>query len=100
MTGWGYHDVAAAGVVHTIAGWFAFGVLLNLGPRIGKYNEDGSANEIEGHSLVSSFIGLLMLIVGFFGFLGFPTFPWFPRGCGCPAEDEGKTLRKSEVDRG
>ena len=48
----------------------AFGVLLNLGPRIGKYNEDGSANEIEGHSLVSSFIGLLMLIVGFFGFLG------------------------------
>ena len=70
VTGWGYHDVAAAGVVHTIAGWFAFGVLLNLGPRIGKYNEDGTANEIEGHSLVSSFIGLLMLIVGFFGFLG------------------------------
>ena len=38
-------------------------------PRIG-HNEDGSANEIEGDSLVSSFIGLLMLIVGFFGFLG------------------------------
>ena len=70
VRGWGFHDVAAAGVVHTIAGWFAFGVLLNLGPRVGKYNEDGSANEIEGHSLVLSFIGLLTLIVGFFGFLG------------------------------
>jgi len=70
VVGWGFHDVAAAGVVHTIAGFFAFGVLLNLGPRIGKYNEDGSANEIEGHSLVLSFVGLLTLIVGFFGFLG------------------------------
>ncbi len=70
VRGFGFHDVAAAGVVHTIAGWFAFGVLLNLGPRIGKYNEDGSANDIQGHNLVFSFVGLLTLIVGFFGFLG------------------------------
>jgi ammonia channel protein AmtB len=53
-----------------IAGWFAFGVILNLGPRVGKYNADGSANEIEGHDLRFSFVGLLMIIVGFFGFLG------------------------------
>ncbi len=70
VTGFGYHDVGAAGVVHMIAGWFAFGVVLNLGPRVGKYNADGSANEIEGHDLRFSFIGLLMIIVGFFGFLG------------------------------
>ena len=61
---------STSGVVHTIAGFFAFGVLLNLGPRLGKYNEDGSSNELEGHSLVSSFVGLLLLIAGFFGFLG------------------------------
>ena len=70
VTRFGFHDVAAAGCVHTIAGWFAFGVLLNLGPRVGKYNEDGTANELQGHSLVLSFVGLLTLIVGFFGFLG------------------------------
>ena len=70
VTRFGFHDVAAAGCVHTIAGLFAFGVLLNLGPRIGKYNEDGTANELEGHSLVLSFVGLLTLIVGFFGFVG------------------------------
>jgi len=70
VTRFGFHDVAAAGCVHTIAGLFAFGVLLNLGPRVGKYNEDGTANELEGHSLVLSFVGLLTLIVGFFGFLG------------------------------
>ena len=70
VTQFGYHDVGAAGVVHMIAGWFAFGVILNLGPRVGKYNADGSANEIEGHDLRFSFVGLLMIIVGFFGFLG------------------------------
>ena len=70
VTRFGFHDVAAAGCVHTIAGLFAFGVLLNLGPRIGKYNDDGTANELAGHSLVLSFVGLLTLIVGFFGFLG------------------------------
>ena len=70
VTGFGFHDVAAAGCVHTVAGLFAFGVLLNLGPRVGKYNDDGSANDLEGHSLVLSFVGLLTLIVGFFGFLG------------------------------
>ena len=41
-----------------------------LGPRVGKYNDDGSANDLQGHSLVLSFVGLLTLIVGFFGFLG------------------------------
>jgi Amt family ammonium transporter len=70
VTGFGFHDVAAAGCVHTVAGLFAFGVLLNLGPRVGKYNDDGSANDLAGHSLVLSFVGLLTLIVGFFGFLG------------------------------
>jgi len=53
-----------------IAGWFAFGVVLNLGPRVGRYNSDGSMNELEGHDLRFSFVGLLMIIVGFFGFLG------------------------------
>ena len=70
VTKFGYHDVAAAGVVHMIAGWFAFGVILNLGPRVGRYNDDGSMNELEGHDLRFSFVGLLMIIVGFFGFLG------------------------------
>ncbi|MDB3863818.1 ammonium transporter [Alphaproteobacteria bacterium] len=70
VTQFGYHDVAAAGVVHMIAGWFAFGVILNLGPRVGRYNADGTMNELEGHDLRFSFVGLLMIIVGFFGFLG------------------------------
>ncbi len=65
---WGYHDVGASGVVHIISGFFALGVLINLGPRIGKYNADGSANRIRGHSLPMTLTGLMLIVTGFFGF--------------------------------
>ncbi|MDK3018935.1 ammonium transporter [Pseudodonghicola flavimaris] len=69
VTKWGYHDFGAAGVVHMIAGFFTLGVLLNLGPRIGKFNADGSANHIAGHSMPMTLIGLMLIIAGFWGFL-------------------------------
>ena len=70
VTEWGFRDVAAAGVVHTIAGFFALGILIPLGPRIGKYNPDGSANDLRGHNMPLTLVGLMLIIVGFFGFLG------------------------------
>lgn len=69
VTQWGVHDFGAAGLVHAVAGFFALGVLINLGPRVGKFNADGSANNIAGHSMTLSVIGLMLIIVGFFGFL-------------------------------
>lgn len=69
-TEWGFHDVGAAGCVHTIAGFFTLGVVMNVGARIGRFNADGSANPIVGHSMPMSVIGLMLVIVGFFGFLG------------------------------
>jgi len=65
----GYHDFGAAGVVHMVAGFFALGVLINLGPRIGKFNRDGSANHVAGHSMPMTLVGLMTIIAGFFGFL-------------------------------
>ncbi|MCX8998095.1 ammonium transporter [Rhizobiaceae bacterium BDR2-2] len=70
VTSFGFHDVAAAGAVHMISGFFTLGVLINLGPRIGRYNADGSLNEITGHSMPMSMIGLMLIVLGFFGFLG------------------------------
>jgi len=70
VTSWGYHDMGASGVVHMISGFFALGVLINLGPRIGKFNKDGSANVIKGHSLPMTATGLMLIVAGFFGFLG------------------------------
>ncbi len=70
VTDWGYHDFGASGVVHMISGFFALGVLINLGPRVGKFNPDGSSNRIRGHSLPMTATGLMLIVVGFFGFLG------------------------------
>lgn len=69
VTGFGYHDFGAAGVVHMVAGFFALGVLINLGPRIGKFNPDGSANALSGHNMPFTLTGLMLIIVGFWGFL-------------------------------
>jgi len=69
VTKWGVHDFGAAGLVHAVAGFFALGVLINLGPRIGKYNPDGSANDIQGHNMPLTLVGLMLIIVGFWGFL-------------------------------
>ena len=69
VTKFGYHDFGAAGLVHAVAGFFALGVLLNLGPRVGKFNADGSANHLAGHNMPLTVTGLMLIIVGFFGFL-------------------------------
>ena len=77
---WGFHDFGAAGVVHMISGFFALGVLIHLGPRIGKFNADGTANHIAGHNMPLTLIGLMLIIVGFWGFLMacliYPGEPW------------------------
>ena len=69
VTKFGYHDFGAAGLVHAVAGFFALGVLMNLGPRVGKFNADGSANNLAGHNMPLTVTGLMLIIVGFFGFL-------------------------------
>ncbi|ROO24771.1 ammonium transporter [Salinisphaera orenii] len=70
LTELGFHDVAAAGCVHTVAGFFALGVLINLGARIGKFGKNGEINDIPAHNLPMTLVGLMLIIVGFFGFLG------------------------------
>lgn len=66
----GFHDVGAAGCVHTIAGFFALAVVMNLGPRVGRYAADGTPVDLPGHNMPLTLVGLMMIIVGFFGFLG------------------------------
>jgi len=69
VTDWGVHDFGAAGLVHAVAGFFALGVLINLGPRVGKFNADGTANDLSGHNIPFLLTGLMLIIVGFWGFL-------------------------------
>lgn len=64
----GYHDAYASGVIHGIAGFFALGVLINLGPRIGKFAADGTPRNINPRNPWLVTIGLFLLYTGFWGF--------------------------------
>ncbi|HEY4882576.1 MAG TPA: ammonium transporter [Myxococcales bacterium] len=66
--GKGYADFAGSGVVHSVGGLTALAVCLIVGPRIGKYNRDGSANPIIGHDISAVLIGCFILAFGWFGF--------------------------------
>ncbi|ORB26238.1 ammonium transporter [Mycolicibacterium parafortuitum] len=69
LTKLGFHDVGAAGCVHMIAGFAALGILINLGPRIGRFRADGTAVTIRPHNLPLTMLGLFLIFTGFFGFL-------------------------------
>ena len=64
----GVVDFAGSGVVHMIGGSIALAGAIVLGPRIGKFNKDGSANTIPGHSISLGVLGTIILFFGWFGF--------------------------------
>jgi ammonium transporter, Amt family len=65
---YGFHDSIAGLVVHGVAGAFTLGVLLNLGPRIGKYTRDGLARAFRPHNLHLTLMGLMLIFTGFYAF--------------------------------
>ena len=64
----GYHDAYASGVIHAVAGGFALGVLVVLGPRLGKFRADGTPRDILPHNPWMVCIGLFLIYTGFWGF--------------------------------
>lgn len=70
----GKQDFAGSTVVHLTGAMAALAATLILKPRIGKFNKDGSANELSGHNQVFTALGVLILWVGWFGFNAGSTF--------------------------
>jgi ammonium transporter, Amt family len=64
----GFFDFAGSTVVHSVGGWAALMGAIFLGPRIGKYNSDGSINPMPGHNMSIAALGTLILWLGWFGF--------------------------------
>jgi ammonium transporter, Amt family len=64
----GFFDFAGSTVVHAMGGWSALMGAAILGPRLGKYNADGSANAIPAHNMSIATLGCLILWLGWFGF--------------------------------
>jgi len=74
QSGWlgrlGFIDFAGSTAVHSIGGWFALAGALVVGPRIGKYNPDGSSNRMGLHNIPLATLGTFFLWFGWFGFNG------------------------------
>lgn len=64
----GFTDFAGSTVVHVVGGSAALIGSILLGPRHGKFNEDGSPNFIGGHSIPLAALGVFLLWFGWFGF--------------------------------
>ena len=74
MTGWlgrlGFVDFAGSTVVHSVGGWIALAAVLIIGPRAGRFPEEGDARRFNANNLPLSVLGALLLWFGWFGFNG------------------------------
>lgn len=64
----GFYDFAGSLVVHALGGFAGLAAAIVLGPRIGRFNADGSPNAMPGHNLAISTLGVFILLIGWFGF--------------------------------
>ena len=68
LAGLGFHDFAGSTLVHSVGGWAALMGAAILGPRIGKFTEDGKPVAIPGHNITLGALGVFILWFGWFGF--------------------------------
>ena len=66
----GFHDFAGSCAIHMVGGFSALIGAWMEGPRLGKYNKDGTPNAITGHNVVIGALGCFILWFGWYGFNG------------------------------
>lgn len=64
----GIRDFAGSTVVHSVGAWAALAGAILVGPRLGKYNKDGTVNAIPAHNLPMATLGVFILWFGWYGF--------------------------------
>ena len=68
LTDLGFIDFAGSGVVHMVGGFAALAGIQVVGPRIGKFDDNGKPNSIPGSSMVAGALGVFILWFGWYGF--------------------------------
>jgi Amt family ammonium transporter len=64
----GFIDYAGSTAVHSLGAWVALVAVVTIGPRSGRFDQDGNPTPISGHSAVLSTTGAAILLVGWMGF--------------------------------
>ena len=70
LSSMGYSDYAGSGTVHLCGAAAALAVVMVLGPRNGKYAEDGTSLPMPGSNIPMAALGVWILWLGWFGFNG------------------------------
>ncbi|WP_299236944.1 ammonium transporter [Natronomonas sp.] len=68
LVGTAFADFAGGMIVHAMGGIAGLTAAAILGPRMDRYDTDGSVNIIPGHSMTFAVLGTLMLCFGWYGF--------------------------------
>jgi Amt family ammonium transporter len=68
LSSFGFHDFAGGMIVHGMGGIAGLTAAAIVGPRLNRFNDDGSANVIPGHSITFAVLGTLILCFGWYGF--------------------------------
>ncbi len=68
----GFRDFAGSTVVHSVGAWIALAGIIEIGPRIGRYDKEGNVNtkDFTPSNLGYSTLGVLILWFGWWGFNG------------------------------
>ncbi len=64
----GFVDLAGSGVVHSVGGVAALAGATVLGPRIGRFDENGNSIPIPGHNVPLAVLGVFILLISWFAF--------------------------------
>ena len=70
LASWGFMDFAGSTVVHSVGAWVGLAAIIIIGPRTGKFDEEGRPRHLDGHSPILSTAGCVVLWVGWIGFNG------------------------------
>ena len=66
----GFKDFAGSTIVHSTGGWAALAGAIIIGPRLGKFREDGSTKPTPPSNIPAVTLGVFILWLGWFGFNG------------------------------
>ncbi len=72
----GFYDFAGSTVVHSVGGWASLAVLLIIGPRLGRFDEDPEVGAFIPSNMPLAGVGTLFLFIGWLGFNGGSTLAW------------------------
>jgi len=64
------HDLAGATIIHSTGAWALLAAIIILGPRRGRYTEDGKIRVIPASNIPLVVLGALLLWIGWIGFNG------------------------------